>query len=47
MELEGRVTIKEILDHFGYEHLVGNEEFAADDEEEDDAGEDIAAASAG
>ena len=26
MELEGRVTIKEILDHFGYEHLVGNEE---------------------
>ena len=26
MEFEGRVTIKEILDHFGYEHLVGNEE---------------------
>ena len=26
MEFEGRVTIKEILDHFDYEHLVGNEE---------------------
>lgn len=24
LEFEGRVTIKEILDHFGYEHLVGN-----------------------
>ncbi|MBQ7889080.1 MAG: HPr(Ser) kinase/phosphatase [Erysipelotrichaceae bacterium] len=26
LEFEGRVTIKEILDHFGYEHLVGNED---------------------
>lgn len=26
MEFERRVTIQEILDHFGYEHLVGNED---------------------